>query len=63
MGLLHVGAHFNARPFSLVYGVDIVVPIKGIVSSARLALATKLIDPHGGIYDVEALKKRTKEQK
>lgn len=60
MGLLHLGVHFNARSFSLVYGVDTVIPIKVMVFSARLALTSEVIDPHGVIYDVEALKERRK---
>lgn len=43
---------------SLVYGVEIVVPVKIMVPSARLAIPSKLFDPYNQIYDAEALKKR-----
>lgn len=42
---------------------EAVIPIKMIVLCARLALASKLIDPHDEIYDVEALGKKGKLRK
>lgn len=45
----------QATPFSLIYEVMPMVPIKVMVPSTHLALASQLSDPHGRIYDVEAL--------
>lgn len=39
------------------------VPTKVMVSFARLAQASKLIDPHDQIYDVDALEQIRKAQK
>lgn len=40
--------------FSLVYGAKAMVPIEVTTPSARLALANKSSDSHGGISDIEA---------
>lgn len=53
----------QATPFFVVYDVEGVVPIKVMVPSAWLALASKLTNPHGRIYDVEALEERRKDTK
>lgn len=48
----------QATPFSLVYGAEAVVPFEIAVPSARLALASKVLDPDGRTYDVETLEGR-----
>lgn len=48
----------QATPFSLVYGVEAVVPIEILEPSARLTLASKINDPRERIHDVEAIDER-----
>lgn len=43
----------QATPFSLIYGAEAVVPVEIAVTSVRLALAGKILDPDGNAYDVE----------
>lgn len=55
----------QATPFSLVYGAEAVVPVEIMVPSARLALASKILDPDGRAYDVKTFeeKRRSAEKK
>lgn len=48
----------QATPFSLIYGTEAVVPVEIDVLSARLALASKVLDPERRAYDVEVLEER-----
>lgn len=48
--------HTSHVIFSLVYGVEVMIPIKVIVPSTRLALASKHLELVDQVYDVDALK-------
>lgn len=55
----------QATPFSIVYGLEALVPVEITVPSARLVFASKILDPDNHVYDVEALEERrqTSEEK
>lgn len=53
----------QATPFSLVYEAEVVVPVEIAVPSARLALASKVLDSEGRAYDVEALEEPRQKQR
>lgn len=55
----------RATPFSLVYGAETVVLVEVAVPSARLALASKILNPDSRTYDVETLEepRRRSEEK
>lgn len=56
MGLLYLEPHFNSgHAFSLIYRVEVMVPVEVKVPSARLTVASNILDSHDRIYDVEAL--------
>lgn len=44
--------------FSLVYGIEAVVPIETMVPSAWLALTSKVTDPRERIHDVEGCREK-----
>lgn len=48
----------QATTFSLVYGTKIMVSVETTIPSARLALASEILDPNSRIYDTESLEER-----
>lgn len=64
LGISHLKPIINTSlDIFLVYGVEVVVLIIVMVPPARLALISKLANPHDQIYDMEALEERGQKSK
>lgn len=59
VGISYLEAHFNSsQGFLLDYVAEPMVSIEVMILSTRVALVSKLFDPHDSICDVETLKGR-----